>query len=111
MVLAEKVFGKDIWVLKGKITRPHPPVVTNEDIVEIPEELRIKDTEVALDMVYVEDQVFVNTVDWKLKYKLLACMGTKKKLADNEVPIEGIDEISYHYQRNNINVTWHHLYN
>ena len=58
--LAEKAFGKDVAVLKGKRTRPHPPVVQKEDIVDLPTELQLKSVDIAMDVVYVEDQAFLN---------------------------------------------------
>ena len=70
--LAEKIFGPDASVLKGKRTKPHPPIVGKENLIELPDEMQLKETEVALDVVYVEDQAFVNAVDRKAKYKSLA---------------------------------------
>ena len=37
--LATKVFGKDGSIIKGKDVKPKPPVVTKEDVLELPPEL------------------------------------------------------------------------
>ena len=36
-------------MLKGKETRPHPPIVSKEDMIDVPEELLIKEKELAAD--------------------------------------------------------------
>ena len=106
--LAEKIFGWDVSVLKGKSTRPHPPVVGKEDIIEIPPELNIADTEVAADVMFVEDQAFVNAVDQKVKFKSLAWLGTFKKLNDEQL-MAGLDKIIHHFKRQGIKITYLHL--
>ena len=34
--LAMKIFGRDVAVLKGRETKPRPPVVTKEDVIDLP---------------------------------------------------------------------------
>ena len=56
--LATKVFGKDGSIIKGKDVKPKPLIVTKEDVLELPPELQIKESELAIDMMYVKDQAF-----------------------------------------------------
>ena len=58
--LAKEIFGKDVSVLEGNSTRLHPPVARKEDIVGIPKELEICETEITADVVFVEDQRFIS---------------------------------------------------
>lgn len=41
--LAEKVFRKDVIVLKGKETRPHTALVTKEELLGLTEDVLIKE--------------------------------------------------------------------
>ena len=54
--LAEGIFRKYARLIKGKEKRPHPPVVRKEEEFHLPEELRIKYTELAADIIFIEDQ-------------------------------------------------------
>ena len=54
--LAIKSFGKDVPVLKGKQVHPKPPVLDKQDIIELPEDLLIAETELVIDVIYVEGE-------------------------------------------------------
>ena len=108
MKLAKKAFGKDVAVLKGKRTRPHPPVVRKDDIVDLPPELQLKSVDIAMDVVYVEDQAFLNAVDRSAKFKSLACMGTTKKLTSEQL-LQGMRQVIHHYQKQGIGIDFLHL--
>ena len=110
MKLAEKAFGKDVAVLKGKRTRPHPPVVRKDDIVDLPSELQLRSVDIAMDVVYVEDQAFLNAVDRSAKFKSLACLGTSKKVTADQL-LQGIRQVVHHYKKQNIDVDFLHLDN
>ena len=38
--LAEHIFKVDVSAIKGKSTKTHPPIVTQTDIIEPPDELQ-----------------------------------------------------------------------
>ena len=61
--LATKVFGKDGSIVKGKDVKPKPPIVSKEDVLELPPELQVKETELAIDVMYVKDQAFWHSLD------------------------------------------------
>ena len=56
--LAEKMFGKDVATLKGKSVKPHPPVVTKEDVIELPPELihNRRKVDLAIDVIFINDE-------------------------------------------------------
>ena len=47
----------DVPSIKGKMTKPHPPVVSKEDFVEMPKELDVRGLiiDLAIDILYVND--------------------------------------------------------
>ena len=61
--LDTKIFGKDGLVVKGKNTRPRPPVVMKDGILDLLEELQIKETELAVDVMFIENQASVHSLD------------------------------------------------
>ena len=67
--LAQKIYGEDIVVLKRKSTRPEIKVVTKEHVIELPEELQIAETELAIDVVFIEKEAFLHALDQKIKGK------------------------------------------
>ena len=69
--LMEKIFGKDVAILKGKKIRPHPPVVKWNDIIDLPPELKVKglEIELAIEVVYINDQSFLHSVDQTIKLR------------------------------------------
>ena len=78
--LAIKICGTNVPVLKGVNVRPWPPVVERQDIIELPEELLIEETELTIDVIYVEGEALLHVMDTKIKSKsaVLLCM-TKKQ--------------------------------
>jgi hypothetical protein len=69
--MAEKIFGKDIAVLKGKTSQKTPGVVI-QDIVTIPPELKLAQKEVTLciDMFYVNKMPFFHTILEKINCQM-----------------------------------------
>lgn len=77
--LAESIFGKDIAVLKGKITRQKPtPVI--RDTVEIPIELKIKQYNVtlAIDTFFINKMPFFHTISENIVYRTTQWIPTRK---------------------------------
>ena len=70
--LALRIFKADVPTCKGKSTAPRPPVVTTEDVVELPDELQHKGRkiELTIDVVYISDQSFLHSVDRTIKLTL-----------------------------------------
>ena len=54
--LMVKIYAKYVATLTGKCTKPHPPVVNRNNIINLPLELKVKglEIELAIDMVYVK---------------------------------------------------------
>ena len=70
VVIAEKVFGKDISALKGKSTRTKPvPVKT--DVVAIPKALKQQHRKVELcaDIMFAQNIPFLTTISRRLCYR------------------------------------------
>ena len=61
--LAITMCGKDVHVFKGENVRPKPHVLDKQDIIELPEDLLIAETELMIDVIYVEGEAFLHTVD------------------------------------------------
>ena len=76
-------------------------------MVEIPDELKIKETEIAEDLILIEDQAFVNSVDKRIKYTIISWMVTKKNLTNHKL-IASLDKIIHHY-KSDLNITWLYL--
>ncbi len=77
---SEKIFGADIPSMKGKVTRQKPtPVV--EDIIEIPQELRMTQMNVTLcvDVMHVNSLTFLTTISRKLYYRSAQFIKTTSK--------------------------------
>ena len=79
--LAEKIYKADVATLKGKSVRPHPPIVTTNDIVELPPELITKGrkVEITIDIVYFNNEAFLHSVDRTIRYNGIVSLGSKKK--------------------------------
>ena len=79
--LAEKIFGADVPTLKGKSTKPHPPIVNRNDVIELPDELQHngQEIELAIDVVYINDECFLHSVDRIIKLGIISTLGTRKK--------------------------------
>ena len=76
--LAEKIYLADVATLKGKSVRPHPPVVTRNDMIELPPELMIegRKIELAIDIVYINGEAFLHSVYRRIKYNGIVSLGT-----------------------------------
>ena len=83
--MAQDIFGKDVAVLKGKLVRPKPKAVTKNDVIDLPPELWISETELTIDVVYVESEAFLHAIDRKIKAKSLVPLGTKKKVEASDL--------------------------
>ena len=72
MNLAEKIFGLDVANIKGKWTKQKREVVMNEDDIELPLELHLagKDMDLAIDVVYINSEAFLHTVDRTIKERV-----------------------------------------
>ena len=81
MNLAEDVFGLDLPNTKGKWIKEKPRVVSNEDVIEIPPELDLagKEFELAIDIVYINCECLLFTVDRKIKEPSCVALGTYSK--------------------------------
>ena len=79
--LMGKLFQKDVTMLKGKSVKPHPPVVNNNDMIELPPKLNVrgKKVKLAIDVVYINDQSFLHSVDLTIKMRALSHLGMRKK--------------------------------
>ena len=79
--LAEKIVKAKVPRIKGKSTKPHPPVVHKNDVIELPEDLQHngRKLELAIDVVYINDEFFLHSVDRRIKLKLISTLGTRKK--------------------------------
>ena len=67
--IAEKIYGPDIGMLKGKITRQKPvPVVT--DLVEVPVEIKEQQADITLciDIMYVNGFPMFTCIDRTIKF-------------------------------------------
>ena len=113
--LMEKIFQKDVATLKGKLVKPHPPVINKNDIIELPPELNVKGrkAELAIDVVYINDQSFLHSVDRTIKLRGLSHLGTRKKGQnyDKVMLLAGLDIILRHYNKHDIFVSLIHADN
>lgn len=76
--IAEKIFGPDIYTLKGKATRTKPKTIV-KDYIEIPTELKEKheSVELCIDIMYVQSVLFLIGIATDLK--LVTVVYTQKK--------------------------------
>ena len=79
--LMVEMMGKDVSTLQGKTVNPKAPVVDKCKIVEIPIELDVKGkkVELTIDVVYINDQSCLHSVDRTVKFRGLSHLGTQKK--------------------------------
>ena len=108
--LAMGMFGKDVAVIKGKDMRPKSASVNKEDAIDLPPELLIKETELAIGVLYVADQALLHSVDRKVKGKTLVPLGTIKK-ADAKDLMGALEKIIRHYNKADIECTMVHADN
>ena len=108
--LATRIFGKDSSIIKGKDTRPRPPVVTKEDMLDLPDELKITETELAVDVMFVEDQAFVHSLDRKIKGGCLVPLGTMRKATSKQL-LNALKKIIRFYNKADIRINLIHTDN
>ncbi len=77
---SEKIFGVDIPSMKGKVTR-QKPIPVMEDIIEIPQELRMTQMNVTLcvDVMHVNSLTFLTTISRNLYYRSAQHIKTTSK--------------------------------
>lgn len=113
--LMEKIFEKDVATLKGKTIRPHPPVVKWDDAIDLPSELKVKglEIELAINVVYINDQSFLHSIDQTIKLRGLSTLGTRKGDENyiKDMLYSGINNILCHYNKMEIYVTTIHADN
>jgi hypothetical protein len=70
IVLAEKIFGKDIVILKGKTTRKNPIPVVN-DTIAVPKGLKgaQKDVTICIDTFFANKMSFLHTIWERIHYR------------------------------------------
>ena len=75
---AEKIYGPDIYALKGKTTRKSPKPVVN-DTITIPKELLEKNyqVELCMDVIYVCGIPFLASIDKQVKYRSVVYLESK----------------------------------
>ena len=67
--IAERIFGKDVGTLKGKTTRPKPPIVRT-DVVEIPKEILTRwELELSVDVMWVNSKPYLTGIDKPIKLR------------------------------------------
>ncbi len=76
--LAEKIFGPDIGMLKGKTTRRAPPHV-KEDVVEVPRELKEKhcDLPLYMDIMFLNGMPLLTMVDGPVRYRVVVPLDSR----------------------------------
>ena len=101
MNLAERIFGLDVPNTRGKWTKEKQKIVSNEDVVEIPPELDLagKEMELVVDIVYINRECFLHTVDRTIKEPSCVTLGTYTK---GEAPMkqtlyQALDEVMRKY--------------
>ena len=85
-------------------------MVDKSDVVDLPPELMDTETELAIDVVFVENEAFLHCVDQKLKGKSIVPLGTTKK-AKGEYLIEGPRKVVRYYNKADITVSMIHANN
>ena len=93
---AEKIFGPDVAALKGKSTRPKPPVVI-DDHVDIPQEILENNAhvELCMDIMFVNELPFLTTIDRQIKFRSLVPMESRT----SKESFKRIDMVLRHYNK------------
>ena len=97
-------------VLKGKEKIPKPPVVSNEGVIDLPPEFFIGETVLAIDIMFLESELFLHSVDLKLKGKSLVLLGTTRKSKVEDLAL-ALKKIFRFYNKADIEITMVHVYN
>ena len=115
MQLAERVFGTDVPLCKGKWVAKKPPVVRREDHIELPPELNVKGREVdlAVDVVYINKEAFLHGLDRTIKCPNLVVLGTyaKGEAPTSETLGGAIGQIIQKYNQANVTIKTIHADN
>ena len=115
MNLAEEVFGLDVPNTKGKWVKEKPKVVSNEDVIELPPELDLvgKEFELAIDIVYINRECFLHTVDRTIKEPSCVALGTytKGEAPNKDTIYRALDEVMRKYNRANVRISVIHADN
>ena len=74
--LDKHIFKKDVVTFKGKSKTHHPPILTKNDVIEIPEELKNKGRRIDLyiDFFYIDDKTFLQSLDQTIKLKIITTL-------------------------------------
>ena len=113
--LMVEMMGKDVSTLQGKTVKPKAPVVDKCKIMEIQIKLDIKGkkVELAIDVVYINDQSFLHSVDRTVKFRGLSHLGTQKKGENytKEMLFKGLYNILHFYNKHEVYISWIHADN
>ena len=112
---AEKIFKTDVATCKGKSVRPSPPIVTTLDLIELPTELMTagRNIELAIDVVFINNDSFLHTVDRTLKFNgiMVLVTWTKGESYTSAGLCLGLDEVLRLYNHADIYITRIHCDN
>lgn len=115
MNLAERIFGLDAPNVKGKWVNEKPRVVSNEDKIELLPELNLsgKEMELAIDIVYINRECFLHSVDRTVKEPSCVALGsyTKGEAPTRETIYKALDVILRKYNRANVRIAVIHADN
>ena len=94
VTLAERIFGRDVPTLKGKSVRSKSVPIKDERI-ELPEELQLrnKELELAIDILYIDRSLFLVSIDRSLKFRATVPL---KDRESSEI-FSALDVILRHY--------------
>ena len=106
---------KDVPTIKGKMTKPHPPLVTFQDYMDLPKELDVRGWVVymAIDVMYINDCSFLHAIDRKMKFRALIVLGRKKKKSDHtaEELYEALKRVLRYYSMADVRIKTIHADN
>ena len=91
------------------------PVVRESDTIDLPKELQITGMklEIAIDVVYINKEAFLHSVDRRIRCPNIVVLGTKAKgrSYNKEILTKGIDIVLRFYNRSNVTITKIHADN
>ena len=115
MNLAERIFGLDVPNTRGKWTKEKPKIGSNEDVVEIPPELDFagKEMELAVNIVYINSECFLHTVDRTIKEPTCITLGTyiKEEAPTQKTLYQALDEVMRKYNQADVRISVIHANN
>jgi hypothetical protein len=100
--IAEKIYGMDIAVLKGKTTRRNPPRV-KDDLIEIPMELisKHKNLYYYMDLMYINGMPMLTGIDRSIHFRSLVPLDNRTA----EELYKGLDKVLRKYNSTGYTVT------